>query len=230
VNRLLRGFGTLLLYFCAATVIAEIILIATLAGKLQLDRTRLIQILALAYGIDLFGMQAEITAPAPAGPEEHYSLEQLLERRLLKQRDLELRELMLQDGAEKLRLAQQKLQEDQRRYKALKDSFEAALKTLQEDATARGTDDVRRILETIKPKQAKEIIWQMLQDKKTDEVVLLLSAMADSKRAKIIGEFKTPEEQAQVKEVLERIRRGVPAAPLAEDTKKKLAQPRPSGG
>ncbi len=230
MNRLLTGLGRLVLYFCTATVIAEVILLANLATKLRLDRDRLIQILALAYGIDLFGMQAEMMAAPPAGPEEHYSLDQLLDRRLLKQRDLELRELMVQDGAEKLRLAQQKLQEDQRRYKALKDSFEAALKALQEDATARGTEDVRRILETIKPKQAKELIWQMLQDKKTDEVVLLLSAMADSKRAKIIGEFKTPEEQAQVKEVLERIRRGVPTAPLAEETKNKLAQPKPPGG
>lgn len=230
MNKLLKGIGTLLLYICAATVIAEVILIGTLAGKVQLDRTRLIQILALAYGIDLFAMQAEQAAATPAPPKEHYSLEQLLERRLLKQRDLELRELILRDGAEKLRLDQQKLQDEQLRYKALKDSFEAALKALHEQATAQGTEDVRRILETLKPKQAKELIWQMLQDKKTDEVVLLLSAMADSKRAKIIGEFKTAEEQTQIKEVLERIRRGVPAAPLAEETKKKLEQPKPAGG
>ena len=50
------------------------------------------------------------------------------------------------------------------------------------------------IWENIKPKQAKEQILQMIDSNEQDAVVAILTKMSISKQAKIIGEFKTPEE------------------------------------
>ena len=59
-------------------------------------------------------------------------------------------------------LAQRRLGDETKRYKQLKDGFDVALRSLRNGATATGTEEVRRILETVKPKQAKELIVQML--------------------------------------------------------------------
>ena len=68
---------------------------------------------------------------------------------------------------------------------------------MEKGAAATGREDARRTLETLKPKQAKELIAQMLEGKEIDEVVMLLAGMPEGKRAKIIAEFKTPAETEQ---------------------------------
>jgi hypothetical protein len=54
--------------------------------------------------------------------------------------------------------------------------------------------------------------------------VTLLSSMAEAKRAKIFGEFKTDEEMGKLSEVLRRIREGLPTASVPESTRKQLDQ------
>ena len=70
---------------------------------------------------------------------------------------------------------------------------------MQKGAAATGSEDVRRTLETIKPKQAKELLVLMLEQKEMDDVVVLMAGMPDGKRAKIIAEFKTPAEVEQTR-------------------------------
>jgi len=62
----------------------------------------------------------------------------------------------------------------------------------------------------------------MLDNKELDEVVALLAGMADSKRAKILAEFKTADEIKKIEEVLDLIRKGAPEAPLARQAMEKL--------
>ena len=52
--------------------------------------------------------------------------------------------------------------------------------------------------------------------------------MTDSKRAKILAEFKTPEETKKIEDVLRLIRKGVPEAPLAQQTLEKLRPANPA--
>jgi len=228
--RLLRSAASLLIYACVATVIAEALLVGYLATKWRLDRDRVVQILAIAYGIDLFAIKDETEKEQERISVEQVSYEQVLETRAVKTRNLELREQAVQDGLTQLRLAQTKVSDEYKRCKQLKESFEVALRTLHEGATATGTDEVRRILETIKPKQAKDLLVQMLDDKKLDQVVVLLAGMTDAKRAKIISEFKTAEDNEKIGEVLRRIREGVPTAEIADETRKQLQRPKPTGG
>jgi hypothetical protein len=219
-----RKIASLLMYACVATVIAEAVLALTIVPRLKLNRERTVQMLAIAYGMDLFAMREEVAAAQEKEriSAEQASFDQILEARALKTRDIEFREQALQNGLEQLRVAQRKAADEYKRCAQLKDSFDAALKALDEGAEASGADAVRRILETIKPKQAKELIVQMLADKKLDQVVATLGAMSDAKRAKIIGEFKTPEETVKIGEVLRRIREGTPTAQMAEETRTQL--------
>lgn len=227
MGRLLQTAGAALSYFCVATVLTEIILAVAIASKWHLDRARVAQMLAIAGGADLLAVRAEAEKEPEQPPAEQPSYEQVLEARAAKMRNIELREQSLQAELTQLRLWQEKVADQQKRYAQLKESFDAALRAQSEGAEANGIDEVRRILEAVKPKQAKELLVQMLNDKKLDEVVVLLTAMPDARRAKIIGEFKTPEEAALVGEVLRRIGQGVPTAEIADDTLKQLSPPKP---
>lgn len=63
----------------------------------------------------------------------------------------------------------------------------------------------------------------MLEKDEIDEVVLLLVEMATRPQSKIFAEFKTPEDQEQLAEILRMIREGRPAVTLAERTANELA-------
>jgi hypothetical protein len=229
IGRLLRGAMGMFIYTCVATVIAEGILLAYLSRTWQLDRGRLVQILAIAYGIDLSAVKEEAEPEQKSAGAEQVSFEQILEARAVKSRNLEFREQALQNGLGQLRFDQEKIVAEKKQFGQFKDNFYAELEKLQKGNVAGGMDENRRILEAMKPKQAKELIAQMLADSKLDEVVVLLTPMSDSKRAKILGEFKTADEIQRVGELLRCLREGAPVADKAEDARRKLA-PSAAGG
>ncbi len=69
----------------------------------------------------------------------------------------------------------------------------------------------------------------MLDRDEIDEVVLILGDMTDSKRAKILGEFKTEEEGKKISEVLRLLRQGDPMASMAEETLEQLPRNQAAG-
>lgn len=224
IQRLINGAWTMIVYACVGTIISQAIIMTYLISAWKIDGERWQQVLAAAQGI----VPAEATEAQTKAPEEkvaeQVSYDQILEARALKNRNLELREQELRNGLSQLQFEQGKLAEDKKRYKQLRDGFDAELLSMREGSTASGKDEVRRTLENIKPKQAKALILEMLDGKEIDDVVTLLSPMPDAKRAKIFGEFKSPEELEKLSEVLRRIRVGSPTANVPENTRKQLEQ------
>lgn len=221
MKRVLGALGSLLAWFCVATVIAQCVMLFLASHKFHLDRARWMQVVAAAYGIDAPPPQAGAAAKASDGAESP-SYDDVIERRALKSRNIELRQQALREGLDQLRTDQKKLAEESLRIKRIRDSFETELASVRNEAASAGIDDVRRSLETIKPKQAKEQILKMLAEKKLDQVVLILAAMPDGKRAKIFGEFKTADEADKLSAILRRIREGVPPVEKVEKTRENL--------
>ena len=199
-----------------------------IASKWQLDRDRLAQMLAVASGIDLSRPAKRPRRNPSSRPPSSRPTTRCSKPAPRRCGTWSSAKQALQDDLTQLRLAQEKTADEQRRYKQSKESFDAALRRSAKGPTANGTEEVRRILEAIKPKQAKDLLVQMLDEKKLDEVVVLLSAMPDAKRAKIIGEFKTAEDKQRIGEVLDRIGEGAPTAEIADETIKQLAPPKPA--
>lgn len=225
ISRLANLAFAALLYFSFATLIAEGIMASYVWSNWHLDREKIARLVAVARGIELGEPQASVVPPPDAAAPEQPSYDQIVEARAAKDKDLELREQALASALAQLQSDQQKLAENEKRYKLDRADFETKLAAATQSATSEGQEDVRRILQTVKPKQAKEFLQGMLESKEMDEVVLLLSGMTDSKRAKILAEFKTPEETKSIEEVLRLIRKGVPEAPLAQQTLDKLRPP-----
>jgi hypothetical protein len=230
IGRLISFVGGALLYFSLATLIAEAVMAGYVWSKWNLDRDKIAQLVAIARGL-------EPAAPPPAAPApprdeaaaEQVAFNQVMELRAMKDKNIELREQALADAVGKLRVDQQKLADDDKRYRLDRADYESKLAAAAKGAKTTGQEEVRRILLAIKPKQAKEFLQAMLDNKELDEVVSLLSGMADGRRAKILGEFKTPEDTKKIEEVLRQIRKGVPEAPLARQAMDKLQADAPPG-
>jgi len=225
IARLLRLARWTLIYACVATVIAQLIIFTYLAGRWRLDRTRLVQILAIAQGIDLFDLKAEADREADPPTQEQVSFEQIVQARAMSVHHLELREQALRDALDQLARQQQRLTQEKEQFSQVRESFDAELLALQ----AQGMEKVRLQLESIKPKQAKELLAKMLSDDELDEVVVLLAEMSTQKCAKIMAEFKTTDEIEQLNEILRKIREGYPDFKLAADTRNALQHPSSSG-
>ena len=112
---------------------------------------------------------------------------------------------------------------------SVRDDLQARLDELSNSAAAAGTDNVLQTLQTLKPKQAKELLAQRLDKGEINVVVKLLSGMTDSKRAKIIAEFKSVDEMKQIGDVLDRIRQGQPTAEVLDNTGKRIQPPKGPG-
>jgi hypothetical protein len=222
IGRLVRGAWGAVLYFAVATLIAEGIVVALLHASGRLDGEKLSQVLTVLQGVtpveEKSARDVKKESPAP----EPVPYEQVLEARAVKDKNLQLRALALDNTLAQLKADRLQLADAEQRYKAQLADLNSRLDSVGKGAKASGREEVRRILESVKPKQAKELVLGMLENGEDQEVVLLLSGMTDSKRAKLLGEFKTIDENKKVDEVLRRIRQGIPMAPLAEPAKGQL--------
>lgn len=222
ISRLVRGIAAMFAAFSMGTVIATVTLGVYLAWRWEINRSKMIQMLAIAQGIDLFALKGAHPAPAEKTEPDQPSLEQVIEARALKARDLELREQGLRNALDQVRFEQTKLDQQRKEYQQTRDAFQESLAALQRQSSDTGWDEVRRTLLAIKPKQAKELLLEMLEKGEINDVVALMGPMADNKRAKILGEFKTTEEMRKIDEVLRLLRRGEPASTVAAGAQRQL--------
>jgi len=229
ITRLLHTAGSLFVYFCVATLIAQVVLLAYIQHAWQLNRDKTVQVLAIAQGIDLFEIKRESERDSREPSPEQVSYNQIMEARAIKVRHLELREQALANALDQLQSQRQQLAHDTKKYEQLKKTFDEELLAMKEGAAHEGEEEVRATLEKIKPQQAKELLLTMLGNDETDTVVALLSGMSVDKRAKIVGQFKTPDENKKVNEILRLIREGTPKSDLVKKTQEQLQLPQSTG-
>ena len=225
IGRLIRLAMAFVVYGCVATVIAQAIFFSLVAGQWGLDRTRLVRMLAIAQGVDLFAIKEEADQQSGGVSQEQVSHEEVLQTRAVNVHHLQLREQALRDGLDQLMYEQRRLSDKKERYTKLRESFDAELLAMEEGAMAKGANNVRLKLESIKAKQAKTLLVQMIAADELDDVVGLLASMPIQKCAKIMSEFKTEQEIEQLNEILRKIRNGFPEFKLAAGTRKALRQP-----
>jgi flagellar motility protein MotE (MotC chaperone) len=228
IARLMRTAASLLGYFCVATILAELIVMSYLTLSWQPGRERLMQALAVARGVDILALKKQVAEGAEQLAPEQVSYEQIRETRAVSTRHLELREQALRQGLEQLASEQRELTEQMARHQQLRTAFQQQLSDLQQGAVASGRENARLKLESLKPKQAKQQLVEMLDNDELEEVVALLSDMPDSKAGKIMAEFKDGEEVEQLYEILRCIREGHPESQLATGTLDRLSQTTPT--
>ena len=107
--------------------------------------------------------------------------------------------------------------------------FEQNLATIKKQTLDAGWEENRQALLSVKPKQAKALILQMLEKNELEEVVALMAPMPETRLAKIISEFKQADEAQKIDEILRRIRHGEPITDAAEKVQQQLGAPKEQG-
>lgn len=220
MKKILKLGWILVLCFCIGTIITQVILAAVVFPKLKLNHERVAQIVAIAQGAEL---PKKEEAKSPATQEgEQASYQEVVEARAVKYRNLELREQQLRNNLVQVQSEESKLADDIKRNKQLADNIKNDVEQIQKSSTTAGMEDVLAKLISMKPKQAKEQLVVMLDNKEIDAVVALMKQMPDKKCASIIAEFKTDDEKLKLSEILRRIREGMPEMKAVDKAQEKL--------
>jgi hypothetical protein len=206
MGKLLGGVTALFAYFCVATMVALAAGVAYLFSTSTLDSGKFSKIMAIVRGVELPDHKPDDAKKPKDANYEQMSYEERRQLRALDARQLEMREQSLRSGLAQAQFERKQLEEERDRYTLLQNEYKDQLASLRNSALSAGRDNVRLIWENIRPKQAKQQILQMVAADETNDVVAILSAMPIGKRAKIISEFKDPDEVKKMDEILRRIR------------------------
>jgi hypothetical protein len=204
---MLSALGGLIAYLCIGTILAQLIIAGYAASQGYLDKQKVTDMLAVARGAKLSSAtdKAADTKPKPA---QMMSIEEIDERRTTMTRHLELREQSVQNDLAQIASERDKLLKERQTFDMLVAAFRKEKKDTESQELAKGQEDTRAILENLKPKQAKDLILRMIAADEKEEVVAILSAMPITKQVKILGEFKTEDEQKKVDDILRLLRQG----------------------
>ncbi|MFI4862150.1 MAG: hypothetical protein ACIAXF_15905 [Phycisphaerales bacterium JB063] len=149
-------------------------------------------------------LRMEQVAGGPLSPEQVLASVNEVDAyydQIIKRRDAEVAAIQRQlDATRELVDAQfAELQEQQAAFDALKTKW---LET-QSDADFQ---QAVAMLEGVPPRQAKQIMQQLLIDGSEDQVVAYLAAMQERKANNVLKEFKAPDEVAQAARLIEQVR------------------------
>ena len=216
------------LYTCLATLCSQGAFLVYLWSNGMLDRHKCRQIAAVLAGVEMTAVQhAKPGRPEAAEPTQQVSLEEILERRVAKSLDLNLREQAVEKGLSDLRMLTNKVAEDGRRFDVRRAAFQASLDQLAKDTQDTAITEVRRTLEALRPRQAKDQLIHMLRGGEMQSVVTMIKAMPLDKRKKLLAEFKTADEPDQLAEILRQILEGKPEISVIQQAQEDLTASQP---
>ncbi len=222
MNALLSAVAAAIAYVCVSTVISGTIGLSYLYSTGRLNPRTAGQIVQLLQGTELVPAKTEEKPAAEALPK--VSIDQILEARLKRTMEIDIRESHLSQGLTNLRGIYESVLTNRTRYNELKEGFDLALKQLEEQWIDSGITDVQQKLEQMSPEQAKEQIKLMLERDEMPVVVAIVNAMPVNRSKKIIAQFQSKDEAEQLSKILEQLRLGVPRTTLIQDTRRRLAE------
>ena len=149
-------------------------------------------------------LRMEQVAGGPVTPEARLESIQVVDdktRALLERQKVEAEALKRQLDAQQ-RYIEQKISE----LDAKQQAFDQAIASRIEQMQNEDFREAIAMLEGIPPKQAKQVIQEWLTAGDQQQVVDYLSAMEERKAAKVLKEFKLPNEVAQAAVLIEKLR------------------------
>lgn len=208
--------------FCIGTVLAQGIILAMAAARGNLNSVTLLKAVALINGVDITGDRLQkMLEDSKQTPNPTY--EDVVAERAIQNKSLDMRErsILQQKALVEERLTEQKqiIADFDRR----KDEFYALLESIDKDLANDSLKEVARTLETLTPDQAKNQIKKFLEADQMKDVVAIVKGMPLDKRKKILGEFTTEEEIAQLNDILVQLRQGDPKASLIKNAREQAA-------
>jgi hypothetical protein len=228
VKKVFSLCGSLIVYFCVATVLAQVAALGGMAAKGALDRGRLLRVVAALHGLDLVTMQAQLVAPKEPANVEQSAIGDRLIAQELKNLDLDLRQSSLEKGRSDLLAMQSALATKITSFDETRKAYDKYLKELAEETNTASLQDLQRTIEAMQPEQAKTQLLKMIKDENMDDVVTIIKTMSADKRKKLVATFKDGVDEVQLYEILKSIRDGNPLASTLRDAQDDLSPSEPN--
>ena len=217
MRRLAKLLASAFIYFCAATVIAQGMGLTFLWMRGNFTKDKATLLLAIAHDIDVVEVAARLRAEENETPEEQVSHQEIVQARLAKSLDLDLRDQVIDKGLDHLRLLEDGMTTMIDRFDRRRQEFEKELEKLTAGNRESAVANLQRQIEVMQPSQAKDQLLRMPEDAAMSDVVTIIMAMPPSKTKKIYGEFKNDIEAQKLADIFKQIRLGEPMRSLIEE-------------
>ncbi|HEX5472675.1 MAG TPA: hypothetical protein VFW73_12365 [Lacipirellulaceae bacterium] len=201
----------LIAYVCVATVITIALAIAYYWHSDQLNSDKVFRIVALLQDVDLQQISAaQQKKTANEVPPEQASLNEVVHRQQVQERNFEVKLLALKSGKQEYDESLRKLNETIDRYDRLVQDVQSRLKQQQELTTQQNVAKVVSQLEEVSPEVGKDSLMKWIEEGRMDDAILLMSRMSENKLAKILKTFQTEQELTKLHEIHLQIMSGGP--------------------
>lgn len=198
---MIRFILALIGYVATATVITLALGVGYLWHSERINDDRMFRIVAMLQGVDLEQIAAEQASAEGKVPPEELSVEDTAGRQQVLDRNYEVKLLSLQRGRQEFDFRLQELRTQTERFDRLARDWEAKLKEQEELTTQENLAKVITDLEQVKPGTAKDLLMRWIDEDRMQDVILLLGRMSETKKAKILKAFTTPDELDKLHEI-----------------------------
>src|SRR6478609_547824 len=203
----------LIAYVCVATVITLALVVGYFWKTDQINGDKMFRIVALLQDVDLQQVAASQQKKAGAEvPPEEPSLNEVLHRQQVQDRNYEVKLLALTRGKQDYDISLKNLNEQITRYDRMVQDTQGRLKQQQELTTQQNVAKVVAQLEQVKPDVAKDSLMKFIEEDRMDDAILLMNRMSESKLKSILKTFQTPQELSKLHDIHKRIISGGPDA------------------
>jgi hypothetical protein len=219
---MIRKFVDLFVWFCVATILAQLAVLTIAAAKGNLNNKMLTRMLAALNGIDIQGDRLqEVLVKSKGVPVPTY--EDVLDAKVKSSLELDSRQEALERLQRQLTERERTLRQEITRFESSRKEFEQELDQIKKTAQSENLTEIQKILENLAPEQAKEQVLLMLKNNEKKDVVLILKALPPDKQKKLLAEFTNPPDQQQLSEVLQEIKNTTPIDRAVDKAEQGLA-------
>lgn len=198
---MIRFLFSLIGYVATATVITMALGVGYLWKSEKLTDEKMFRMVALLQGVDLQQIADEQKSAESEVPPEEPSLDTVADQQHVLDRNHEVKLLSLQRGRTEFDARMLELKTQSERFDRMASEWENRLKQQGELTTQENITKVITDLEQVKPVTAKDLLMRWIEEDRMQDVILLLGRMSDSKKAKILKSFNTPEELDKLHEI-----------------------------
>jgi GTP1/Obg family GTP-binding protein len=210
LSRVVQVLFVLIGYLCTATVIAALLGVGYLWRSDRLNDEKMFRLVALMHDIDLHQLSEAERRTDEEVPQAELSLEDLVRRQQVLDRNFEVKMLALQRGRQEYDHRLQQLKAQTERYDRLAQEWQERLRQEEDLAQQENLARIVRDLERVREATAKDLLMRWIEEDRLDEVIELMSRMSESKLAKILKKFETDQELDKLHELHLRVISGEP--------------------
>jgi hypothetical protein len=219
---MIRKFVDLFLWFCVASILAQLAVLTVAAAKGNLNDKTMARVLAALNGIDIQGERLQrILVKSKEIPVPTY--EDVLDAKVKSSLELDSRQEALDRLQRQISDRERSLREEVTRFETSRKAFQEELDRIKSNAQTENLNEIRKILEILAPEQAKEQVVLMLKNNQKKDVVLIIKALPPDKQKKLLAEFTNQPDQQQLNDILQELKNTAPIDQAVEKAGKELA-------